>query len=159
MYKNEFMSKAIEMAYEGISQQAGGPFGCVIVKDNVIVGVGHNEVVKNNDPTSHGEIVAIRNACKNLGTFDLTGCELYTTGEPCPMCLCAIMWARIDKVYYSQTIDDAQEIGFDDKPFYEDMYRYIDDIDMNLMDVVHTPTNEGNILFETYKNKEDKTHY
>ena len=95
---NKYMRMAINEARKGIRNQHGGPFGAVIVKDGVVVGKGHNEVLKNNDPTCHGEMMAIHKACKKLKTFDLTGCELYTTGEPCPMCMSAILWANIDKV-------------------------------------------------------------
>lgn len=112
-----FMSTAIDEAYEGIRHKHGGPFGCVIVKDNKIIGRGHNRVLVNKDATAHGEIEAIRDAGNNLFTHDLSGCELYTTGEPCPMCLYAIMWANIDKVYYGCTIEDNASIGFRDKKF------------------------------------------
>lgn len=116
---NPFMKLAIKEAEKGIEKQDGGPFGCVIVKDGKVVGKGHNQVVKNNDPTCHGEIMAIHSACKKLKTFDLSGCELYTTGEPCPMCMGAILWANISKVYYGCNIVDTEEIGFRDKVFYE----------------------------------------
>lgn len=115
--KNKFMQEAINEAREGIFNQEGGPFGSVIVKDGKIVGRGHNRVVKNNDPTCHGEVSAIRNACENLGTFDLSGCEIYTTGEPCQMCLTACLWANLDKVYYGCTIEDNSVIGFRDEKF------------------------------------------
>lgn len=114
---NKFMNMAIEEARTGIFNQEGGPFGSVIVKDGVVVGRGHNKVVLNNDPTAHGEVTAIRDACANLGTFDLSGCEIYTTGEPCHMCLCSCMWANIDKVYYGCTIKDNDDIGFRDDKF------------------------------------------
>ena len=113
--EDPFMTAAISEALEGIYSGDGGPFGCVIVKDGKIVGKGHNMVLTNNDSTAHGEITAIRNAEKSLKTFDLSGCNLYTTGAPCPMCLYAIMWARIDKVYYGCTIQDNAEIGFRDE--------------------------------------------
>ena len=116
---NEYMQVAIDEALDGISRQHGGPFGCVIVKDGRIVGQGHNRVLKNNDPTCHGEVSAIRDAGQKLGTFDLSGCELYTTGEPCPMCLCACLWANIDRVYYGCTIEDNELIGFRDEDFDE----------------------------------------
>ena len=116
---NKFMEMAIEEANKGILQGHGGPFGCVIVKNDEIVGKGHNEVLKNNDPTCHGEIMAIHEACKTLNTFDLTGCEVYTTGEPCPMCLAAILWANIEKVYYGCNIFDTEKIGFRDNKFYK----------------------------------------
>ena len=115
--ENPFMQEAIEEALEGISQHHGGPFGSVIVKDGLIVGQGHNMVLVNNDPTCHGEIAAIRDACTQLETFDLSGCELYTTGEPCPMCLFACLWANIGKVYYGCTIEDNSLIGFRDEAF------------------------------------------
>lgn len=116
---NPFMALAIEEAKEGIRAHHGGPFGAVIVKDGKVVGKGHNQVVKNNDPTCHGEVMAIHDACKNLGTFDLSGCEIYTTGEPCPMCLGAILWANIGKVYYGCTVLDTDNIGFRDDTFYK----------------------------------------
>ena len=116
---NKFMKMAIKEAENGITLNHGGPFGAVIVKDGKVVAKGHNQVLKNQDPTCHGEIMAIHKACKKLKTFDLTGCELYTTGEPCPMCLAAILWANIDKVYYGCNIVDTEEIGFRDKKFYE----------------------------------------
>lgn len=115
--KEYFMRKAIDEAYDGISNGHGGPFGSVIVKDGVIVGEGHNCVVKNNDPTAHGEVQAIRDACSKLKTFDLTGCELYTTASPCPMCKCAIMWANINKIYSGCTVNDTDKIGFRDVVF------------------------------------------
>ncbi len=117
--ENSFMNEAINQAREGIHAGHGGPFGSVIVKDGKIIGRGHNHVVSNNDPTCHGEVDAIRNACRELGTFDLSGCELYTTGEPCPMCLCACMWANITAVYYGCTIADNEHIGFRDARFDE----------------------------------------
>ncbi len=114
---NAFMQVAIDEARMGIHRGDGGPFGSVIVKDGKIVGQGHNCVLANNDPTCHGEVAAIRDACANLGTYDLTGCELYTTGEPCPMCLCASMWANIETIYYGCTIADNEAIGFRDDTF------------------------------------------
>lgn len=114
---NKFMEEAISQAYTGITLKHGGPFGAVIVKDDVIVGRGHNRVLVDNDPTAHGEMVAIRDACKNLGTFDLTGCELYTTAAPCPMCKCAIMWANIKTVYQGCDLQDTDKIGFRDVDF------------------------------------------
>lgn len=116
---NKFMKKAIEEGYKGILNNHGGPFGAVIVKDNKIIAKGHNRVVLNNDPTCHGEIDTIRKACKKLKTFDLSGCDLYTTGEPCPMCLSACLWANIENIYYGCTINDNERIGFRDEVFYE----------------------------------------
>ncbi|MBO5712118.1 MAG: nucleoside deaminase [Acholeplasmatales bacterium] len=116
---NKFMREAVKEAYKGIKAGHGGPFGTVIVKDGKIIARGHNHVVSNNDPTCHGEIDAIRKACKKLKTFDLSGCELYTSGYPCPMCFCAILWANIEKVYYGCNTTDTEIIGFRDKAFEE----------------------------------------
>ena len=115
--ENPYMQAAIEEAAEGIALRHGGPFGAVIVKDGEIVGGGHNMVLASYDLTCHGEVSAIRDACARLGTYDLTGCELYTTGEPCPMCLFACLWANIGKVYYGCTIEDNALIGFRDEAF------------------------------------------
>ena len=115
---NRYMKSAIREAYRGIENGHGGPFGAVIVKDGRIVAKGHNEVLKNHDATCHGEVMAIRRASKKLGTHDLKGCEIYTTAEPCPMCLGAIMWANIDKVYFGCNINDTDKIGFRDEKFY-----------------------------------------
>ena len=115
--KMKYMKMAIEQARTGIHNGHGGPFGSVIVKDGNVIGLGHNMVLKSNDSTAHGEVVAIRNAEKDLGTYDLYGSEIYTTGEPCPMCLAACMWANISKVYYGCTIADNEAIGFRDEKF------------------------------------------
>lgn len=115
----DFMAAACAEALVGVNQGDGGPFGAVVVKDNRVIAAGHNMVIGSNDSTAHGEIVAIRRAEQVLGTYDLSGCELYTTGYPCPMCLAAIMWARIGKVHYGCTVEDAARIGFDDGIFYQ----------------------------------------
>ncbi|WP_367871006.1 nucleoside deaminase [Luteolibacter sp. Populi] len=115
---SRFMHRAIELARLGMNSGAGGPFGAVVVKNGEIIGEGYNRVVGTNDPTAHGEIVAIREACARLGSFSLAGCEIHTTGEPCPMCLGAIHWARIGRIYYGFSITDAAAIGFDDREFY-----------------------------------------
>lgn len=117
--EKKFMQMAIKEAQNGIRKGHGGPFGAVIVKNGIVIGKGHNQVIKNNDPTCHGEIMAIHKACKTIESFDLSGCELYTTGEPCPMCLAAILWANISKVYYGCTIEDTAKIGFRDSIFYQ----------------------------------------
>ena len=116
---NKFMKIAIDEAYKGIKKGHGGPFGAVIVKDGKVISKGHNHVVKNNDPTCHGEIDAIRKACKKLKTFDLSDCEIYTTHYPCPMCFCAIKWANIGSIHYGCDVEDTEKIGFRDKEFYE----------------------------------------
>lgn len=119
--REKFMRRAIALAREGMHQGAGGPFGAVVVRDDVIIGEGWNRVVGTNDPTAHGEITAIRDACARLGNFSLDGCEIHTTGQPCPMCLGAIHWARIGKIYFGFRIEDAAEIGFDDSEFFRQM--------------------------------------
>ena len=113
-----FMRRAIELARIGMNSGAGGPFGSVVVKDGEIVGEGYNRVIATLDPTAHGEVVAIRDACHKLGSFSLEACEIHTTGEPCPMCLGAILWSRIPRIYYGFSITDAATIGFDDREFY-----------------------------------------
>lgn len=116
-----FMHRAMELARMGMLRGAGGPFGAVVVRDGAIVGEGWNQVIANNDPTAHGEIMAIRDACVTLETFSLEGCEIHTTGQPCPMCLGAIHWARIVKIHYGFRIEDAAAIGFDDSEFFRQM--------------------------------------
>ena len=147
------MFLAIEEATNGIHNGEGGPFGSVIVKDGKVVGKGHNQVVLNNDATCHGEMQAIRNASKNLGTFDLSGCEIYTTGEPCPMCLGAILWANISKVYYGCNIIDTEDIGFRDNKFYnmtkEEKAEFISELDRE----------ECLKLYAEYKSISEKTNY
>lgn len=117
----EFMSEAVKAALKGIQNDDGGPFGCVVVKDGKIVGKGHNLVTSTNDPTAHGEITAIRDACKNLNSFQLDGCIIYTSCEPCPMCLGAIYWSRAEKVYYGCNQKDAAAVGFDDEFIYKEI--------------------------------------
>lgn len=148
------MRMAINEARKGIHSGHGGPFGSVIVKDGVVVAKGHNQVIKNQDPTCHGEMMAIHKACKKLGTFDLSGCELYTTAEPCPMCLGAILWANISRVYFGCNIVDTEEIGFRDKVFYE-----INESGKKDEIVIELDRKQCLKLFEEYKNIEDKHHY
>lgn len=119
--KNEFMREAIRLSIENVTSGKGGPFGAVIVKDGRIIARGANQVTSSNDPTAHAEVVAIRNACAALGSFQLDGCEIYTSCEPCPMCLGAIYWARPDRMYFANTKMDAAEIKFDDQFIYEEL--------------------------------------
>lgn len=119
--QREFMQEAIRLSIENVTSGNGGPFGAVIVKDGKIIARGSNSVTSTNDPTAHAEVVAIRNACKELGSFQLEGCEIYTSCEPCPMCLGAIYWARPDKMYFANTKEDAAVIQFDDKFIYEEL--------------------------------------
>lgn len=148
----EFMEEALKEAYLGIEQKHGGPFGAVVVKDGKIVGKGHNSVVLKKDPTCHGEMEAIRDACRNLGTYNLSGCILYTTAEPCPMCLGAILWANIASVYYGCNRIDTDSIGFRDNAFYEYMQG------KNKLLEMHEDNREQCLkLFETYtKNRGSK---
>ena len=121
MNKIELMQEAIKCSLEGMHSNAGGPFGAVIAKDGEIIAKGWNKVTSTNDPTAHAEVTVIREACKKLGTFDLTGCELYTSCEPCPMCLSASYWAGIKKIYYGNTRKDAADINFDDDFIYKEI--------------------------------------
>lgn len=152
---NKFMEAAVKEAETGINNNEGGPFGSVIVKNGKIVGRGHNQVVAFNDATCHGEMQAIRDASKNLGTFDLSGCELYTTGEPCHMCLVACMWANISKIYYGCTIKDNEKIGFRDNKFdavfggREKLNGFLEETDRA----------ECLKLFDDYNKKTGKTSY
>ena len=116
-----FMREAIRLSLDAVRQGAGGPFGAVVVQQGRIVGAGSNRVTSGNDPTAHAEIVAIREACRALGTFRLEGCELYTSCEPCPMCLSAIYWARLDRVFYANTREDAARVAFDDEFLYREV--------------------------------------
>lgn len=147
------MRMAIAEAKKGILHGHGGPFGCVIVKDGVVIGKGHNQVIKNQDPTCHGEVMAIHKACKTLGSFDLSGCELYTTGEPCPMCLGAILWANIEKVYYGCNVVDTEGIGFRDNKFYSmtpaEKSQFIEEMDRK----------QCLKLYELYMSLDDKKEY
>ena len=153
--KNEFMKKAIELSIENINK-GGGPFACVIVKDNKIIAEGSNKVTTTNDPTAHGEIVAIREACKKLNDFSLNGCELYSTCEPCPMCLSAIYWARIDKVYYANTRKDAQKIDFDDSLIYSELKKTIKERKIPMIQMMRS---EALKAFELWDRKTDKVKY
>ena len=123
--KEEFMREAIRLSIENVETGKGGPFGAVIVKDGQIIARGANQVTTSNDPTAHAEVVAIRKACEVLGSFQLDSCELYTSCEPCPMCLGAIYWARPDKIYYANSKEDAKDINFDDQFIYEEIERPI----------------------------------
>ena len=153
--KNEFMKRAIELSVKSVNN-GGGPFGCVIVKDEKIISEGSNKVTSSNDPTAHGEIVAIREACKNINNFSLNGCELYSTCEPCPMCLAAIYWARIDKIYYANTRKDAQKIGFDDSLIYSEFQK---NIDKRKIPMIQMMRNEALKAFEMWDKKIDKVKY
>ena len=146
---NPYMRLAIEEAKTGIHAGHGGPFGCVIIKDGIVIGKGHNEVLKQNDPTCHGEMMAIREACKTIHTHDLSGYELYTTAAPCPMCFGAILWANIRKIYYGCSVSDTDKIGFRDEEFYNTKYDFSEELDRP----------ECLKLFEEYAGLRNKTLY
>mgnify|MGYP001156997182 CR=1 FL=1 len=153
--KNKFMQRAIELSIESINS-GGGPFGSVIVKDGKIISEGMNRVTVNNDPTAHGEITAIREACKKLNTFDLSGYELYSNCEPCPMCLSAIYWSHIDKVYYANTRDDAHNIDFLDPIIYTELQKSDEEKKIKMTQIMR---DEGLKAFEIWDKKTDKIKY
>ena len=153
--KKQFMERAIELSIESL-KNGGGPFGSIIVKDNKIIAEGVNRVTASKDPTAHGEIVAIREACKKLNDFNLKGCELYSNCEPCPMCLSAIYWARIDKIYYANTREDAQKIDFDDSFIYSEFHKKINERKIPMFQMMR---NEALKAFELWDNKKDKIKY
>ena len=149
------MKRAIELSIESINS-GGGPFGSVIVKNDKIISEGSNKVTSSNDPTAHGEIVAIREACRKVNNFSLKGLELYSTCEPCPMCLSAIYWARIDKIYYANTRKDAQKIDFDDSLIYAEFKKNINERTIPMIQMMR---NEALKAFELWDKKTDKVKY
>ena len=151
-----FMEKAVELSLENMRAGKGGPFGAIIVKQGKIVGTGANHVTSDNDPTAHAEVVAIRDACKNLGTFQLDDCEIYTSCEPCPMCLAAIYWARPKAIYYANTRKDAADIGFDDDFLYEELKKNLEERSLPIHQL-----DKSNALkvFDEWKRKTDKIEY
>ena len=149
------MKRAIELSKESINS-GGGPFGSVIVKDEKIISEGMNRVTVDNDPTSHGEIVAIRNACKKLNTFNLSNCSLYSSCEPCPMCMSAIYWSRIGKVYYANTRDDAKKINFDDSLIYSEISKKNEDRKIPIKQMLR---DEALKAFDLWDKKIDKIEY
>jgi guanine deaminase len=153
---NPFMARAIQLSIEGVQSGRGGPFGAVIVKDNAIIAEGINQVTSTNDPTAHAEVMAIRQACHELGVFELKGCDLYTSCEPCPMCLGAIYWARLSRIYFANTAEDAAKIGFDDSFIYSELRQ--------LHSQRHIPTiqmmrDEALAGFRAWVDKPDKIPY
>lgn len=155
-YEDKFMIEAIQLSKEGMDNNEGGPFGCIIVKEGKIVGRGNNKVTSANDPTAHAEIVAIRDACKNIGTYQLEGCEIYTSCEPCPMCLGAIYWARPSVIYYANTREDAAQIGFDDSMIYDEMKAEIGD---RKIPIINKGREKAIEIFKNWSHKHDKTTY
>jgi guanine deaminase len=154
--RDEFMREAIRLSIEKMQAGHGGPFGAVVVKDGRIIAQGFNQVTSTNDPTCHAEVDAIRKACKELGTFQLDDCDLYTSCEPCPMCLGAIYWARPRRVFYGNTKADAKAIGFDDQFIYEELDKPLPDRQIPMQQLLRDEALAG---FEAWTNKEGKTEY
>ena len=156
MSTNPFMDEAIRLSFETMRNNTGGPFGAVVVKDGKIIARGFNRVISTNDPTAHAEVVAIREACKTLNNFQLDGCEIYTSCEPCPMCMAAIYWARPDKVYYANSKTDAASIGFDDNFIYEELELPYEKRKIPMLRMM-----EGEALaaFKEWNSKTDKVEY
>ena len=152
----EFMSEAVKAALKGMNNNEGGPFGCIVVKDGKIIGHGNNKVTSTNDPTAHAEVMAIREACKALNSFQLDECILYTSCEPCPMCLGAIYWARPKKVYYGCTKTDAAKIGFDDSFIYKEL-----DLEPGKRTIPFEQINKKEAMraFRAWEEKDDKIEY
>ncbi len=150
------MRAAIQLAEKGMKMNAGGPFGAVVVKNGEIIAEGFNRVTSYNDPTAHAEIIAIREACRKLGTFQLDDCEIYTSCEPCPMCLGAIYWARPKKIYYACTREDAASANFDDQFIYDELELKIDERRVDFENIIRE---EGLYLFSNWINKNDKKEY
>jgi len=151
-----FMREAIALAEGNMTSNQGGPFGAVVVKNGEIIGRGNNQVLGTNDPTAHAEVVAIRDACAHLGHFQLDGCEIYCSCEPCPMCLGAIYWARPDKIYFANTKQDAANIGFDDQFIYDEIERPIEHRKIFTRQLLRK---EALNAFQLWANKSDKTEY
>lgn len=154
--QNRFMARAIELATENVRSGKGGPFGAVIVKADQIVAEGVNSVTVVNDPTAHAEILAIRSACAKLGAFQLTACEIYTSCEPCPMCLGAIYWARLDRVYFAGSAADASRAGFDDSFIYREIPKQVADRKIPMLQIMHE---EAQAPFIAWKNQPNKISY
>lgn len=150
------MREAIRLSFETMRNNTGGPFGCVVVKDGKIIARGVNKVVSMNDPTAHAEVVAIREACQALNDFQLTGCEIYTSCEPCPMCLSAIYWARPDKVYFGNTKEDAARINFDDAFIYKEIQADLSKRKIPIEQLLHE---EAIVAFNEWQKKTDKILY
>ena len=155
---NEYMKIAKELADDNLTTNVGGPFGACIVKDGKIIGKGSNHVLENNDPTAHAEVMAIRDACKNINSYDLSGCELYTSCYPCPMCISAIIWSNISKIYYGNTKEDAENIGFRDKYIYDIISKMNNGEDCDL-DLKCIDREETIKTFNEFSQKQDKTIY
>lgn len=156
---NKYMKFAKELSEDNLKTNAGGPFGACIVKDGKIIGKGSNNVLSNNDPTAHAEIMAIRDACKNINSYDLSNCELYSSCYPCPMCLSAIIWSNIKKVYYGNTKEDAANIGFRDDLIYDYIKNLADENKNDTLQLEMMDREETIKTFDEFMNKDDKVIY
>jgi len=154
--EEKFMHEAIKLSFETMRNNTGGPFGAVVVKDGKVIAKGFNKVVSTNDPTAHAEVVAIREACRALNDFQLTGCEIYTSCEPCPMCMAAIYWARPDRVYYANSRFDAADIGFDDDFIYKELALPYPERKIPLLRIMEKEALEA---FHEWNRKTDKIKY
>jgi tRNA(Arg) A34 adenosine deaminase TadA len=153
---NPFMARAIQLSLDNVHSDRGGPFGAVVVKDGAVIAEGSNQVTSTNDPTAHAEVVAIREACRNLALFDLEGCEIYCSCEPCPMCLGAIYWARLSRIYFANAGEDASRIGFDDSLIYRELSEPHSQRKIPMIQMMREEALEA---FRTWQNKRDKIEY
>jgi tRNA(Arg) A34 adenosine deaminase TadA len=159
MYETKYMQRVLELAQRGMDAGHGGPFGSVIVKNGEIVGEAHNEVLSSNDPTAHAELLAVRRASAKLKTFNLSGCELYTNGAPCCMCMSSMLWARLDRAYYALSMDDSRDIGLGDEPFYEELARPLQSRKIIPMIQNRELAGEARAAYEAWVSKPDKVTF
>ena len=158
--KNKFINEAIQLAHQSVHENNGGPFGAVIVKDDKIIGRGSNQVTNHNDPTAHAEIEAIRDACQNIQSYSLAGCTLYASSEPCPMCLSAIYWARIDSVFYANSYEQASQIGFDDQFIFKELNLPHQQKNLSISQVQdQSVLNNALEVFQAWENSQTKKPY
>jgi guanine deaminase len=159
MYETKHMRRVLELAQQGMSNGHGGPFGCVIVKDGEVVGEAHNEVLSSNDPTAHAELLAVRRASAKLKTFNLSGCELYTNGAPCCMCMSSMLWGRVDRAYYTLSMEDSRSIGLGDDHFYHELARPL--AERQIIPMVHEPelTDEARAVYRLWFEKPNKVQF
>jgi guanine deaminase len=159
MYETKFMQRVLELAQKGMDTGHGGPFGSVIVRDGEIVGEAHNEVLSSNDPTAHAELLAVRRASARLKSFNLSGCELYTNGAPCCMCMSSMLWAKIDRAYYALSMDDSSDIGLGDVSFYEELARPLENRQIIPMVQNRELAGEARAVYEAWVSKPDKVTF
>jgi guanine deaminase len=159
MYETRYMRRVLELAQRGMDTGHGGPFGSVIVKNGEIVAEAHNEVLSSNDPTAHAELLAVRRASARLKTFNLSGCELYTNGAPCCMCMSSMLWARLDRVYYTLSMEDSRDIGLGDEPFYEELARPLDNRQIIPMVQNRELADDARTVYEAWVSKPNKVAF